>query len=365
MKALNLTGIALLLIVSTAISAIAAYISVYGMIAIFAGHALVVGLMIASIELGKLVATCWLKFNWKNKNVSLIHKAYLLVAIITVMFLTALGAYSFLSSAHLAQNTPLIGVTTQTQVLQSRLDTFNREKIRLTTRESQMDKTGDAYLSGGTPRGAERAMSHSKAERAAIEKRLSEIDAASAAITEKLAPLKAATMTVDGKLQAVRYIAEFFGSHDPETAVRIIITILVLVFDPLAVVLLISATISISESMQEDKKIPTPAPLDETVAADHDISEPASEAILEAPVVVSVGNPAPETTTSADIFEKTALSNQKVAEEGQIENQIGDRTPWEQILDLLEANPDTLAELADFVKEKTTPQIHNEWLPRP
>ena len=283
MKILNISGVALLLIVSTAISGIAAYISVYGMVSIFAGHAFVVGLMIASIELGKLVATCWLKLNWNNKNVSLIHKSYLLCAVIVVMFLTALGAYSFLSSAHLAQNSPLIGVTTQSQVLQSRLNNLNAEKTRLTLRENQMDKADNTYLNGGTAKGTDRALAHTKIERNKIEKRITEIDTAAGQINEKLAPLNAVTMDVDGKLQAVRYIAQFFGSSDPETAVRIIITILVLVFDPLAVVLLISATISISEMVTGEPKTPAGARDVYLPLANTDVTKDALEAPLAAP----------------------------------------------------------------------------------
>jgi hypothetical protein len=225
------------------------------MMAIFAGHALVVGIMIGSIEFAKLVSATWLKLNWNNPSVSRLHKSYMLVCVSVIVTLTGIGLFGFLSAGYLEQNAPIAGIESQVAVVESRLATLNSEKTRLVTREEQIDKTGDMYLGDNAPRNAERAINRMKGERKNIESRISEIDSEIATLNEKLAPLKTQGAGVEAKLGPVKYVAALFGWQDSDSAIRLIILSIIFAFDPLAIVLLLSATISISEWNQERAEI--------------------------------------------------------------------------------------------------------------
>ena len=88
------------------ISIVAAYISVSGMMALFSGEAIIVCGMMLALEAGKLNAAHWLHSNWKNKTVGVLHKAYLLIAVLVLMLITSIGIYGFLSKGHLDEKAP-------------------------------------------------------------------------------------------------------------------------------------------------------------------------------------------------------------------------------------------------------------------
>ena len=115
----------LALLSGLAISAVAVYYSVVGLTAIFAAAAIPIIIMGVALEIGKLVATVWLKQNWSICPKSV--KIYLISAIILLMVITSMGIFGFLSKAHSDQS--LVGG----QVL-SQLAIYD-EKIK-TTKES-------------------------------------------------------------------------------------------------------------------------------------------------------------------------------------------------------------------------------------
>jgi hypothetical protein len=86
-----------------AISAVAIYYSVAGLVAIFAAAAIPIIIMGVVLEVSKLVATVWLKMNWKRAP--FLIKSYLFLAIVVLMFITSMGIFGFLSKAHIEQTT--------------------------------------------------------------------------------------------------------------------------------------------------------------------------------------------------------------------------------------------------------------------
>lgn len=83
------------------ISLVAIYYSVAGLVAIFAAAAIPIIIMGVALEVSKLIATLWLKWNW-TKAPRLI-KTYLCVAVTVLMFITSMGIFGFLSKAHIDQ----------------------------------------------------------------------------------------------------------------------------------------------------------------------------------------------------------------------------------------------------------------------
>jgi len=91
----------LVLITALAISAVAIYYSIAGLVAIFAAAALPIMIMGGALEIGKLVTAVWLHKYWEQAKWWL--KGYLATAVVILMFITSMGIFGFLSKAHIEQ----------------------------------------------------------------------------------------------------------------------------------------------------------------------------------------------------------------------------------------------------------------------
>ena len=91
----------LTLLVAIGISAVAAWYSIIGLMAIFSAAAIAIAIMGGVLEVGKLVTASWLYQNWKR--VPKILKGYLTGAVVVLMFITSMGIFGFLSKAHMDQ----------------------------------------------------------------------------------------------------------------------------------------------------------------------------------------------------------------------------------------------------------------------
>ena len=89
----------LTLLVALAISTVAAYYSIVGLMAIFAGATTAIAIMGVVLEIGKLVVASWTFQNWKTSPFSI--RSYFIVAVIVLMLITSLGIFGFLSRAHI------------------------------------------------------------------------------------------------------------------------------------------------------------------------------------------------------------------------------------------------------------------------
>lgn len=83
------------------ISIVAAYYSIIGLVAIFASAMVPIIIMGVVLEIGKLTSAVWLHLYWKQA--AFLIKTYLTVAVLTLMFITSMGIFGFLSKAHIEQ----------------------------------------------------------------------------------------------------------------------------------------------------------------------------------------------------------------------------------------------------------------------
>ncbi len=338
MSKIKFLGAVALLLNGLFISLIAGGVSVYGMILIFGGHAMIIGIMIGSIELGKLSAAIWLKLNWKNKSVPLLHKSYLVVCVALIMGLTSIGVYGFMSAAHLDQNAPVAGIEIQTKTLEVQLDQKNNQIKRLESRLTQIDQNIAVYLNNNQ---ASRGLSASKTlnkERDTIQTSINTTNEEINALNIKLTPLKVQSSQVEAKLGPVKYLASAMGWDDPEVAVRLVILVIMIAFDPLAVVLVISAMISFKQ-WADDRKIipvvetvaePTIEPIEDTV------TETTIEPIVEETVTEPVIEPVPEFIDTRPVRDDIL---------------VPPKTEREVILDLMEHYPEIVTDLLEAAKD--------------
>ena len=110
----------LTLITALAISAVAIYYSVAGLMAIFAAAALPIMIMGGVLEVSKLVTAVWLHKYWKQATWWL--KTYLSTAVIVLMLITSMGIFGFLSKAHIEQTSASEESIAKVETIQSELD---------------------------------------------------------------------------------------------------------------------------------------------------------------------------------------------------------------------------------------------------
>ena len=92
------------LFTALAISAVAAFYSIVGLMAIFSASALSIAIMGAVLEVGKLITASWLYQNWKNPLLPKSIKYYLTTSVVVLVFVTSMGIFGFLSKAHVEQS---------------------------------------------------------------------------------------------------------------------------------------------------------------------------------------------------------------------------------------------------------------------
>lgn len=248
------------LAVALTISAVAAYYSIAGLCAIFAAAVVPIIIMGAALELGKITATVWLHKYWHR--CALQFKLYLVPAIVVLMIITSMGIFGFLSKAHMDQTVTVGDSSAQVQILDEKIAT---EKTNIDSAKKalqQMDAQVDQMLSRTTDdKGTNRAVQIRKQqakERKSLQTEITEAQKHIAELQNERAPLAAQTRKIEAEVGPVKYIAALIYGDNPdanllERAVRWVIILLVLVFDPLALVLILAAEQTI-EWAREDRK---------------------------------------------------------------------------------------------------------------
>jgi hypothetical protein len=241
----------LTLISGLTISAVAVWYSVAGLVSIFAAAAVPIIIMGVVLELSKLVATVWLKVNWSRAPVLI--RTYLIAAIVILMFITSMGIFGFLSKAHLDQNMVSGDVIDKVAIIDEKIKT-QRDNIDAARKALiQMDAAVDQTMSRSTTeQGADKAANLRRSqqrERGVLQKDISTAQAAIAKLNEERAPMAKDLRAIEAEVGPIKYIAAFVYGSNPdanilEKAVTWVIIIIVVVFDPLAVILLLASQYS-------------------------------------------------------------------------------------------------------------------------
>ncbi len=240
----------LTLLTGLCISAVAIYYSVVGLTAIFAAAVVPIIIMGAVLEISKLVATVWLKQNWSIAPWTI--RLYLLIAIFILMLITSMGIFGFLSKSHSDQGLVSGDVVARIAVYDEKIR-ISKENIEAARRAlKQMDEAVDQVMARSTSEtGADKAVALRRSQSKERARLFSEIDIEQKKITqynEERAPIAAEIRKVEAEVGPLKYIASLiYGETDQsvlERAVVWVIILIVVVFDPLAVVLLLASQIS-------------------------------------------------------------------------------------------------------------------------
>ena len=232
------------------ISVIAAGYSIVGLATLFAGAVVPIIAMGSALEVGKLVAASWLYHNW-NSDVPRLLKSYLFGAIIVLIFITSLGIFGFLSKAHLDQVKPVSGNNIKIELLDKQINQQNLIIDRAEKQINVLDKALEVYIDKEYVSKGLKERKKQEEERTLLTNTINEASDKIADLTNQKASLSLEQNKIEAEVGPIKYVAELiYGEQAQDNfdkAVRFVILILIFVFDPLAVLLLIAANISLRQ----------------------------------------------------------------------------------------------------------------------
>jgi len=228
------------------LSAVAGYFSVVGIATIFAGAFWSVVVMAGALETSKLVAASWLYRNWSIAP--WLMRIYMTIAVVVLIFITSMGIFGYLSKAHVDQVVQAGGNNEiQIEALERRIA---RQQSIISDSETvllQLDRAVQTLIDYDRIRGPDGSIavrSSQKEERQSLNDSISNAYQEIETLNDELFPLKKTQIELEAEIGPLKYIAELVYGDEAanyfDTAVRWIIILLVVVFDPLAICLLLA-----------------------------------------------------------------------------------------------------------------------------
>ena len=265
--------VALLFASALGVSAVAGYFSIVGLMAIFPAAAMSILAMGIVLEVAKLVTASWLYQNWERAN--LLMKAYFVPAVAILSIITSMGIFGFLSKAHIDQGVESGDATAQIERLDIRIASNDKSIARAQRTLDGFDNALDEYTERGFITRGLKARAEQEPERESMRQIIDEAEADNDVLYDKRSEMSAEVRAFEVEVGPIKYIADLIyedGRENLEEAVRAVIIMLVLVFDPLAILLVIAANMQLN--MATGKRI-------EFMSLDETVTETAEEIVPE------------------------------------------------------------------------------------
>ena len=244
------------LITALGISAVAAFYSIVGLMAIFSASALSIAVMGIVLEIGKLITASWLYQNWKR--VPLLLKSYLTIAVVILMFITSMGIFGYLSKAHIDQGSGTSELYVKVERLDNRIASERKVIKRAEIQLSALDSALDKYLELGAVSKGLKKREDQEQERNALTNTINNAQSRIDKLLDEKSEYRLQINSFEVEVGPLKYISALVYGDEAldyiDTAVRAVILILVFVFDPLAVLLIIAANISFAEYNEKRKR---------------------------------------------------------------------------------------------------------------
>jgi len=235
------------------IAGCAAYFSVTGLGVLFSGAAVSVMVMASALEFAKLVAATYLKQEWEN--IKGFNKWYLTSAVALLMLITSAGIFGYLSNAFQSQSLKLQQVDREVLVYSTKIDQNTAQITQLNTQLGQLSSTQNTILDKGKVNSRLlRSIDQKDRQTAQINKKIEVLQTENAKNNEKINEIKTSNLDLEKEIGGFRFIAEAFGM-ELKNVVKFFIFLIVIVFDPLAVALIIAFNGLISNKKQKQKEI--------------------------------------------------------------------------------------------------------------
>jgi cell division protein FtsL len=235
------------------IAGCAAYFSVTGLGVLFAGASISVMVMASSLELAKLVAATYLKQKWDE--IGGFNKWYLTISVGVLMLITSAGIFGYLSNAFQAQSLQLQQVDREIAVHQTKIDQNSTQITQLSTQITEFNTNQGKILDGGKVNSRLiRSIDNRDKQISKINDKISVLQSENAKETEKINEIKIANLDLEKEVGGFRFVAEAFGI-ELKNVVKFFIFLIVIVFDPLAVALIIAFNGLIETKKEKQRRI--------------------------------------------------------------------------------------------------------------
>jgi hypothetical protein len=279
------------------LATVAAYFSIIGLTTIFPGAFWSIVIMGSSLEVGKLITAVWLHRNWKNSR--RLIRGYLVLSVVILSLITSMGIFGFLSKSHIEQESGSYQHVAQLNLLNNKIESIGSQKLSLTEQKNNNNqlkeedfnmlsrlndrlKMLDESVSEIRNKGGFSVSSKLKAldesqlnERSSISSQkhdiqirlekyrlkiedeifpeLSKLEEDLLLLNLDKSKVEFELKKLDSEIGPIKYIAEIvsdFGGPkvNAQSAVRMIILVLIFVFDPLAILLIVAAAASFREA---------------------------------------------------------------------------------------------------------------------
>ena len=249
-------------VTSLAIAAVAAWYSIIGLTTIFSAAVIPIIIMGIVLEIGKLVAAAWVYNHWRETSILL--RTYLVSAIVVLMLITSMGIYGFLSKSHIDAGINTGEISVKIERIDNRIKSEQRQIDRAEKNITEMDitleKTEYGFFDDSRLEERKRQTAEREQLNSIITKSENNIDD----LLDKKSEYELEVKNFEVEVGPIKYIAALIYGDEAknylDNTVRYVILLLIFVFDPLAVLLLISANMSYRKELglypPEEKGLP-------------------------------------------------------------------------------------------------------------
>ena len=249
-------------VTSLAIAAVAAWYSIIGLTAIFAAAVIPIIIMGIVLEIGKLVAAAWVYNHWRETSILL--RTYLVSAIIVLMLITSMGIYGFLSKSHIDAGINTGEISVKIERIDNRIRSEQRQIDRAEKNILEMDTTLEKTEYGFFDDSRLEERKRQSVEREQLNSIITKSENSIDDLLDKKSEYELEVKNFEVEVGPIKYIAALIYGDEAknylDNTVRYVILLLIFVFDPLAVLLLISANMSYRKELElyppEEKGLP-------------------------------------------------------------------------------------------------------------
>jgi hypothetical protein len=228
--------------------------------------------MASSLELAKLVAATYLKQKWDELQG--FNKWYLTISVGVLMLITSAGIFGYLSNAFQAQSLQLQQVDREIAVHQTKIDQNTAQIQQLSTQITEFNTNQGKLLDGGkVNKRLIRSIDNRDKQISKINDKISDLQTQNAEETEKINQIKISNLGLEKEVGGFRFVAEAFNM-ELKNVVKFFIFLIVIVFDPLAVALIIAFNGLVSPKIRkEEENLTENVKLDEPIRQDSELEE--------------------------------------------------------------------------------------------
>lgn len=220
------------------IAGCAAYFSVTGLGVLFSGASIAVMIMAGSLEFAKLVTATYLKQTWST--IRGFNKVYLTISVGILMLITSAGIFGYLSNAFQQQNIRLQQVDREIQVWNTKIQQDTIQISQINRQITELNRNQGKIIDGSDINNRLiKSIDSRDAQIGKLQDKIGVLQDSISKFNEKINEIRTNNIGLEREVGGFRFVAEAFGL-ELNTVVKFFILLIVIVFDPLAIALVIA-----------------------------------------------------------------------------------------------------------------------------